>query len=132
MSEIQADREKAVHLRRLGHTTAEVAAELKRSPQWVRKWWRQYQCSGWAGLAEGSRAPHQHGRRLSPEIRQAVQRARSELEAEAARGIGLKYIGARAIRTRLKKWKIKPLPSVRSIERILEEAEIVDLRYRQP
>ena len=43
MSEVQAEREKAVHLRRLGHTTAVVAVELGRSPQWVRKWWRQYQ-----------------------------------------------------------------------------------------
>lgn len=132
MSEIQAEREKAVHLRRLGHTTAEVAAELGRSPQWVRKWWRQYQQFGWAGLTEGSRAPHQHGRRLSPVVRQAVQRARSELEAEAVRSIGLKYIGSRAIRTRLKKWKIKPLPSVRSIERILEEAEMTRPKASQP
>ena len=119
MNEIQAEREKAVHLRRMGHTTAEVAAELSRSPQWVRKWWRQYQRSGWAGLAEGSRAPHQHGRRLSQEIRQAIQQARSELEVEAVRATGLKYIGGRAVRTRLKQWKIKPLPSVRSIERVL-------------
>ena len=132
MSELQAEREKAVHLCRLGHTSAEVATELGRSPQWVRKWWRQYQQAGWAGLAERSRAPHQHGRRLSPKIRKAVQRARSELEAEAARGVGLKYIGGRAIRTRLKKWKLKPLPSVRSIERILEAAEMTRPKQSQP
>jgi putative transposase len=132
MSQIQAEREKAVHLRRMGHSSAAIAAELNRSPQWVRKWWRQYQRSGWAGLVERSRAPHQHGRRLSPETRQAVQRARSELEAEAARGIGLKYIGARAIRTRLKKGKIKPLPSVRSIERILKQAEMTHPKESQP
>lgn len=132
MSELQAEREKAVHLCRLGHSPAEVATELGRSPQWVRKWWRQYRSSGWAGLTEGSRAPHQPGRRLSPEIRKAVQRARSELEAEAARGIGLKYIGSRAIRTRLKKWKIKPLPSVRSIERILEESKMTHPKESQP
>lgn len=124
MSEVQTEREKAVHLRRLGHTTAVVAVELGRSPQWVRKWWRQYQQAGWEGLAERSRAPHRHGRRLSCEVRQAVKRARSELEAEAAQGVGLKYIGSRAIRTRLKKWNIKPLPSVCSIERILAEAEM--------
>lgn len=132
MSELQAEREKAVHLCRLGHSPAEVATELGRSPQWVRKWWRQYRSSGWAGLTEGSRAPHQHGRRLSPEIQKAVQRARSELEAEAAQGIGLKYIGSRAIRTRLKKWKIKSLPSVRSIERILAESKMTRPKESQP
>jgi transposase len=121
MSEIQTEREKAVHLRRLGHSTAEVATELKRSPQWVRQCWRRYQSSGWAGLAERSRAPHQHGRRLAAEIQQAVRKARSELEAEVVRGQGLKYIGGRAIRTRLKQWQIGPC-SVRTIELIVEAA----------
>ena len=132
MSKLQAEREKAVHLKRLGHTNGEVAAELGRSPQWVGKWWRAYQASGWAGVAEASRAPHRHGRRLKPAIRKAVQRARSELEAEAAQGIGLKYIGGRAIRTRLKRRKIKPLPSVRSIERILQEAEMTRPKENKP
>ncbi len=132
MSELQAEREKAVHLRRLGCSTAEVAAELNRSPQWVRKCWRRYQRTGWAGLAESNRAPHQHGRRLSPETRQLVRRARSELEAEAARGQGLKYIGGRAIRTRLKQWGLQPLPSVRTIERIVEVAQMTRPKETQP
>jgi transposase-like protein len=87
MSDLQAEQEKAVHLCRPGHSLAEVATELGRSPQWVGKWWRAYQASGWAGLKEKSRAPHQHGRRLSPKIRKAVQQARSELEAGAAQGL---------------------------------------------
>lgn len=132
MSERQAEREKAVHLRRLGHTTAEVAAELKHSPQWVRQCWRRYQNSGWAGLAERSRAPHQHGRRLGTEIKQAVQKARSELEAEAAQGRGLKYIGGRAIRTRLKQKQIQPLPSVRTIERIVAAAQMTHSKESRP
>jgi len=49
-----------------------------------------------------------------------VRQARSELEAAAARNEGLKYIGARAIRTRLKAAE-KPAPSLRTIERILQE-----------
>jgi hypothetical protein len=132
MSDVQIEREKAVHLRRIGHSAEEVAAELGRSPQWVRKCWRLYQCSGWAGLREGSRAPQQHGTKLSSEIRQAIQKARSELEAEAKRGSGLKYIGGRAIRTRLKKWEIKPLPSVRSIERVLEVAGMTRPKASKP
>lgn len=132
MSEIQAEREKAVHLRRLGYSTAEVATELNRSPQWVRQCWRRYQSSGWAGLAERSRAPQQHGRRLAAAVQQAVRKARSELEAEAAWGQGLKYIGGRAIRTRLKQWTIKPLPSVRSIERIVQAAQMTRSKESKP
>lgn len=132
MSEIQTKREEAVHLRRLGHSTMEVATELNRSAQWVRQCWRRYQRSGWDGLIEGSRAPLRHGTRIRPDVRQAVQKARSELEAEAARGVGLKYIGGRAIRTRLKAWKIKPLPSLRSIERILETSQMSRPKKSKP
>ena len=120
MNKQQADREKAVHLRRLGHDTAAVATELGYSQQWVRKWWRRYQASGWEGLADQSRTPHQHGRQVSKEVRQAVVKARSELEAEASRNEGLKYIGGRAVRTRLK-GRVSAVPSVATIERILRE-----------
>ena len=36
MSEIQAARERAVHLLRMGHTSKEVATELGYSESWVR------------------------------------------------------------------------------------------------
>ena len=130
MSQLQAKREKAIHLLRAGMKAEEVAAELGHSPQWVRKCWCKYQAEGWAGLVERSRAPHRHGKRMPDKVRRAVKKARSELEAEAARGIGLKYIGARAIRTRLKAWRLKPLPSIRTIERILQEEQLT--HPRQP
>jgi transposase InsO family protein len=44
----------------------------------------------------------------------------------------LKYIGGRAIRTRLKARKIKPLPSVRSIERILADSQMTRPQTSQP
>lgn len=129
---LQAEREKAIHLLRLGHTAAEVAAELRRSQQWVGKCWRRYQEAGWVGLAEQSRAPHRHGRQWSAEVRRAVLKARSELEAEAARGKGLKYIGSRAVRTRLRAWQVSPLPSVRSIERILQTGGMTRAKASKP
>jgi len=132
MSAIQAARERAVHLLRMGHTPKEVSAELNCSESWVRKCRRLYQTGGWAGLAEVSRAPHQHGRRCSERIRQAIIRARSELEAEAAKGSGLKYIGGRAIRTRLKRQRVSPLPSVSTIERVLRQAGLTRPKAATP
>jgi DNA-binding CsgD family transcriptional regulator len=41
MSTLQQEREQAVHLRRLGHSAAEIAVELEHSPQWVRGCWRR-------------------------------------------------------------------------------------------
>jgi transposase len=132
MSQLQQQREQAIHLLRAGLKPKEVTTELGRSPQWVRKCWRKFQAEGWAGLVERSRAPHRHGRQMPENVRRAVKKARSELEAAAKRGTGLKYIGARAIRTRLKAWQIKPLPSIRTIERILQQAQLTHPRQPQP
>lgn len=132
MSQLRYKREQAIHLLRAGLKTEVVAAGMGHSPQWVRKCWRKYKAEGWAGLVERSRAPHRHGRRMPDKVRRAVKKARSELEAEARRGIGLKYIGARAIRTRLKAWKLEALPSIRTIERILHQEQLTHPKQAQP
>ena len=99
-----------------------VAAELGRSTRWVRKWWKRYQAEGWAGLKDRSRRPHKIVRQTTEANQQAIRKARSELEAEAAEGKGLKYIGEQAIRTRLKDQGIQPLPSIPTIERVIRAA----------
>lgn len=114
-----AERKMAIHLLRKGGKVEDVATELGRSEKWVRKWWKRYDQEGYRGLQEQSRAPKEHGRKLTAETVTKVCWARSELEAERELGIGLKYIGALAVRTRLKKWGVTPLPSKASIERIL-------------
>lgn len=131
MNNWQAQRELAVHLLRAGFSANEVAAELKHSPQWVRKCRRRYEAEGWSGLKGHSRAPHHPGNRIPETMRQAVRQARSELEAAAKRNEGLKYIGARAIRTRMKNAGLDP-PSVRSIERILQDAGMTQPRKPKP
>jgi transposase InsO family protein len=132
MDKLEAEREQAIHLLRAGLGTQEVATQLGRSPQWVRKWRREFQEKGWAGLVSRSHAPHRHGKRISEEVRQEVKKTRSKLEAEAERTIGLKYIGGTAIRTRLKELQIEPLPSIRTIERILREAKMTHPKTSKP
>jgi transposase len=121
MTNLLEERCSAIHLLRAGHSMSEVARQLERHPNWVRKWQRRYETEGWAGLQERSRAPKQHSRKTSTETRQAICQARSELEAEAGLGTGLKYIGARAVRTKLKgsKKEMADLPSRATIERVL-------------
>ena len=123
-----AERKLAVHLLRKGEKAENVAVELGRSEDWVRKWWQRYRQEGFRGLYDRSRAPKKHGRKLSAKIVTKVCLARSELEAEKELGTGLKYIGALAIRTRLKKWGVKPLPSKASIERILHEHKLTNTK----
>ncbi len=115
-----AQREQAIHLLRAGQSIKEVAEALNRHENWVYKWRKRYETEGWSGLTGHSQAPKQHGKKLSLEVRQAICQARSELEAEAVRGEGLKYIGPIAVKTRLKDKKVKELPSRASIERVLK------------
>lgn len=122
--ELIAERKVAIMQLLRGKTQQEVAHSLNRSPRWVAKWHKRYKEKGWTGLKEQSRAPHKHGQRKSADVRAAICQARLELEAEAALGEGLKYIGGQAIRTRLKRNHVKPLPSVPTIERVLREAHL--------
>jgi transposase InsO family protein len=118
------ERHTAMHLLRAGHSVSEVAHQLDRTPQWVRKWRKRFEEKGWQGLADRPHAPHTHGTRFSGTVRCAIAQARSELEAEAAWGTGLKYVGGPAVRTRLKAQPGQVVPSVATIERVLREKEM--------
>lgn len=122
MTTLAEERMSAIHLLRAGMAVNEVAKSLGHSEQWVRKWKRRFGKGGWPGLQEQSRAPKRTPRRLSAEIEQRIILGRSELEAEAATAGGLKFVGAMAVRSRLKRQECQPLPSRTSIERVLRRA----------
>lgn len=121
----------AIHMLRSGCSTTEVASELKRPPSWVCKWRTRFEREGWAGLQERSHAPKQHGKQLPAQVRQAILRARSELEAEAAEQTGLQFVGPAAVRGRLRRKEVAPLPSTASIERVLRAAGMAQPRSRR-
>lgn len=125
------ERKSAIHLLRAGKSVSETASELKRSQPWVRKWRKRYQQGVWAGLKSRSCRPHHIARKISQDVKAAIRIARSELEAEASLGKGLKYIGGQAIRTRLKERGIAPLPSIPTIERVIRSAGMTR-PYQQP
>jgi transposase len=126
---IFAERKLAIMQIKQGKSQKEVAQSLNRSPAWVAKWYKRFKRKGWQGLKEESRAPQKHGKRIDAAVRTAICQARLEIEAEAALGEGLKYKGAPAIRTRLKQ-KVKPLPSVPTIERVLREAGLTQPKIK--
>ena len=133
MSKELAIRQTAIHLLRSGSTVAEVAQELRRSIPWVYKWRKRYFEAGgdWQILKDQSRAPKHPPRKLSERIRQEIRAVRSELEMEADEPGKLIYIGAHAIRGRLRGKRITPLPSISSIERELRAAGMTRPRKRQ-
>ena len=121
-------RRTAIHMLRSGCSATEVAAEMEHPLSWVYKWQHCFEQEGWAGLAGRSRAPKQHGRRLPAATRQAILRARSELEAEAAAQTELQYIGPAAVQGRLRKELSSSLPSTASIARVLRAAGMTQRR----
>lgn len=124
------ERKLAIMQLKQGTSVDEVAQMLKRHPDWVRKWQKRFAERGWSGLKEQCRAPKRYPHKLSAEVQRAICQARLELEAEAALGVGLKYIGGLAVRTRLKKKEVKPLPSISSIERVLRKAKLTRAKER--
>jgi transposase len=126
----RSKKKNAIHLLRAGQRVDEVAAELGRSTRWVRKWRTRYEAEGWDGLKDRSRCPHDIQKRTSIDIQQAIRKACSALEIEAAEGKGLRYVGGQAIRTRLKENDIQPLPSIPTIERVIRDAGMTRLYQR--
>jgi transposase len=119
---LEEERKSAIHLLHTRQSVTAVAEEMGRSTRWVRKCRQRYEAEGWEGLKDQSRRPHQYARVTTEAQKQAIGKARSELEAAASAGQGLKYIGGQAIRTRLREQGIEPLPSVSTIERVIRAA----------
>lgn len=125
-------RKTAIHLLRSGKSPAEVAQELSRSVVWVYKWrkrfFAEHDCQA---LQDRSRIPHNQSQKLPLKVRAAIRDARSQLEAEASEPGKLSYIGAYAVRARLRKNQVTPLPSITSIERELRAAQMTQPRQPQ-
>lgn len=121
MNSLDHLRHLAIDLLEEGYSVEDVAHITKKSEVWVRKWRKRYKRQGRTGLQELSRAPNtQYG--YDDETRQRVIQMRESLVANSA-GVGaLKYIGAPAIRTELKRQGMDKIPSVATIERMLKEA----------
>ena len=130
-SDFLTERKLAIFQLMKGKTIDEVAESLDRSSIWVSKWHKRFKDEGWQGLKDRSRAPKCSGNKLPDPVRDAVRQARLELEAEASLGEGLKYVGAMAVRTRLRHKHIELLPSIPSIERILREAGMTKPKEKQ-
>lgn len=126
-----AERKAAIHLLRSGQTPVDTAEELGRSLAWVYKWQARFRKQGWQGLEDRSRAPKHRPSKLPQRVRAAIRKARSELEAEAAEPGKLSYIGACAVRARLDRKHVVPLPSISSIERELRAAGMTMPRQPQ-
>lgn len=115
-------RHAAIRLRLAGQSIESICRTLKRSNTWFHKWWRRYLESGPEGLYDLTRGSRQVVNRTPPHIERAVISIRRRLAARATPQTRYSQIGAVQIRAELETLGHTPLPSIRTINRIIARA----------
>lgn len=124
-----ADRQQAIKLRLAGKSVVEICQILGRSHDWFHAWWRRYRALGPNGLFELTRANAQP-RRIPPDVERSILNIRRRLISQTHPGTRYSLIGAGSILAELQILHIRPLPSLRTIERILERNGITTPKVR--
>ncbi|HEY4760701.1 MAG TPA: helix-turn-helix domain-containing protein [Thermoguttaceae bacterium] len=114
-----ADRQQAIKLRLADRSVEAICRIVGRSRDWFHRWWRRYRALGPNGLFDLTRANTQP-RRIPPELERTVLNIRQRLASQTHPGTRYRLIGANAILAELQSLHIRPLPSVRTIERVLQ------------
>ncbi len=120
----QRDRERAVERYLQGEQISAIAKLLGHTRPWVYKWIERYEASStpleW--YAERTRVPHSNARQLPRAVVEAVKLARLHLYNQ-----GL-FCGAQAISWELEELGVSPLPSLRTINRVLSREGLTHRR----
>src|SRR2546423_2195059 len=120
MNDELAARHRAITLRLTGRSVKSTCATVGRSEVWFHKWWRRYLEAGPEGLYDLTRAHHHLAQRIPPELERTILSVRRRLQAHASPATRYSLVGATAILAELKALGIRPLPSERTIERVLQ------------
>jgi transposase len=122
--ELERDREHAIKSYLKGESITAIAQKLGHGRAWVYKWIKRFQASGEAShwQEDQSRRPHGNARQLPGEVVEAVKLARLDLDNQ-----GL-FCGAQAISWELEGWQVSPLPSLRTISRIVSREGLTQRR----
>jgi putative transposase len=122
-------RQRAITLRLAGRPVQYVCSALGRTEAWFHKWWRRYLEFGAPGLYDLTRARHV-AQRIPPELERAILSVRRRLQAHATPATRYRLVGADAILAELKGLDLRPLPSVRTVERVLQRNGLTAPRIR--
>jgi hypothetical protein len=130
MNDELAARQRAISLRLAGRPVKHICSALGRSEAWFHKWWGRYLEAGPEGLYDRTRAHHHVAQRIPPELERAILSIRRRLQAHATPATRYSLTGAAAILAELKCLGIRPLPGVRTIERVLHRHGLTAPRVR--
>ena len=116
------DREQAIKCYLQGEAIAAIAQKLGYTRSWVYKWIERFQAHQEHWQADQSRAPQSNCRQLPDEVTEAVKLVRLHLSQQ-----GL-FCGAQAISWELETLQVSPLPSLRTINRIVAREGLTQRR----
>lgn len=123
-------RHQAIRMRLAGEAVPLICRLLRRSSRWYHKWWQRYLELGTEGLYDLTRANQQVVNRTPLHIERAVLSIRRRLAAHATPQTRYAFVGAATILTELKGLGYTSLPTLRTIERILQRANLTSPRLR--
>lgn len=118
----EADRQRAIQRYLKGESPRSIYESLGYSHRWFFKWLRRYQGGDVEWFRAHSRRPSSCPQRMPHEIEQIVTLVRLQLYN---RGL---FCGAQAIRWELEELTVRPLPSLRTINRLLARNELTHRR----
>jgi putative transposase len=124
MSDELSARRQAIRMRLAGERVTLICKLLGRSQPWFHKWWLRYVAAGTNGLYELTRAHSPLVNRTPAHIERAVLAIRRRLAAHASPQTRYALIGAATLQTELKELGYAPLPTLRTIDRILQRANL--------
>jgi len=125
-----SDRQQAIRMRLAGDSVSLISQLLRRSEAWVQKWWQRYLTAGGEGLYDLTRARHTVVNRTPAHLERAILGIRRRLAARATSQTRYALIGAPTIQQELKSLDFTSLPTLRTIERILQRAHLTCPRLR--
>ena len=112
-------RYEAIQLYKKGCGFTKILQLVQRSRGWLHKWLKRYKESGTKGLRDRSRAPRRIWRKVSVRLINKILSLREELETHKTRRSAFSGIGAEVIHWELEQRKIRGIPAIPTIARIL-------------
>src|SRR4030065_2426629 len=119
---IQKERASAVHRYLTGEKPQSICDSLGKTKPWLYKWVARHTPDDLSGCEDQSREPHISSHRTRAEIEEIVEMVRLSLYNK-----GL-FCGDQAIQWEMADMEVQPLPSLRTIGRILRRRELTHRR----
>lgn len=119
-----SQRHQAIRMRLAGESIPLICQAVQRSEAWFHKWWHRYLAGGTESLHDLTRARTTIVNRTPPEIERAIVSIRQRLAAHATPQTRYVLTGAASIQQELRTLHYSPVPTLRTIGRILQRAHL--------